>query len=173
MAAITMTSNPRGERPSRLAILVVPAAVGVAAVLLALRLHFQPPTVPPYVLGAPVDLTVLRPGGRFELELRPTATVTGAVGARAFLVRQAEVRPWEPSFEVARDGSVRVGGTVDALFAGVPPGDWEVDVAVGRPETLPTAPKDILRARDADGDAGMAAWRLVRERIRLTTRLGG
>ncbi len=164
MVAVPMTSNSRGGRSNRLAVLVVPAAVGATGVLLALRMHFQPPTVPPYVLAVPSDLTVLRPGGLFELELRPTETVTGAVGARAFLVRGSEVRPWEPSFEVARDGSVRLAGAVDSLFAGVPAGDWEIDVAIGRPETLPAAARDVLRGRDADAGA---AWHVVRERIRV------
>jgi hypothetical protein len=162
-----MTLTPRGERRSKLALLVVPAAVCVTGALLALRLHFQPPTVPPYTLADPDGITVLRPGGRFEVDILPAAPVAGAVGARAFLVRGSEVRPWDPQFEVTRDGSAHLSGTVDTLFAGVSPGDWEIDVAVGRPETLPTAPRDILRGRDADVDAGMAAWRLVRKRVRL------
>jgi hypothetical protein len=56
---------------------------------------------------------------------------------------------------------------VDALFAGVPAGPWEVAIAVGRPETLPTAPRDILRARDGGAAGADAAWRLVRQRIVL------
>jgi hypothetical protein len=60
---------------------------------------------------------------------------------------------------------VRISGPVDSLFAGVPPGPWQVAVAVGRPETLPTAPRDVLRARDSDG--GTTAWRLVVVPIRL------
>ncbi|MGA7124493.1 MAG: hypothetical protein WBY94_30605 [Polyangiaceae bacterium] len=162
-----MTSNPRTPRHSKLAALVAPAAVVVAGGLLVLRLHFQPPTVPPYTLATSGDVTVLRRGGHFELDAVPTREVTGAVGARAFLVRGTEVRPWDPPFEVSRDGSAHIRGQVDGLFAGVPPGDWEIDVAIGRPEMLPTAPKDVLRARDADVDAGAAAWRLVRERIHL------
>jgi hypothetical protein len=159
-----------GNQRSRMALLIVPAAVVAAGALLALRLHFQPPTVPPYALANPVSTVVLLPPGRrFEVELRPSEPVTGAVGARAFLVRGTEVRPWDPPFEIARDGSARISGTVEQLFAGVPPGDWEIDLAVGRPETLPTAPRDVLRGRDADADAGAAAWRLVRERIRLGT----
>ena len=163
----TMSSNPRTRRHSRLAALVAPAAVVFAGALLVLRLHFQPPTVPPYTLATFSDVTVLQRGGHFEFDARPTQEVTGAVGARAFLVRGTDVRPWDPPFEVSRDGSAHIRGPVDTLFAGVPPGDWEIDVAIGRPETLPTAPKDVLRARDTDVDAGAAAWRLVRERIVL------
>jgi hypothetical protein len=162
-----MTSNTQGDRSSRLAALVLPAAVVVAGGLLALRLHFQPPTVPPYTLANSGVVTVLHPGGHFELDIHPTAEVTGAVGARAFLVRGNDIRAWDPRFEVSRDGSAHIGGDVDSLFAGVPLGDWEIDVAIGRPETLPTAPRDVLNARNADVDAGMAAWHLVRERILL------
>jgi hypothetical protein len=155
-------------RPSLLVLLLVPAAVGVAAALLGLRLHFQPPTVPAYAIVGANDELPLRPGGRFELELRPASPVTGAVGARAFLRRENVLRPWDPPFTVARDGSVRIAGAVDALFANVPPGPWEIVVAVGRPETLPTAPQDVLRKSHADVDADAAAWRLVRRGIRLS-----
>jgi hypothetical protein len=163
-----MTSRAPGSRPSFAVLLLLPVAVIVAGALLALRLYFQPPTVPPYTLAVPSNEAALERGGRFEVDVRPTVPVTGAVGARAFLLRGAEVRPWDPPFEVARDGSVRIVGAVGALFAGVPPGEWEIAVAVGRPETLPTAPKDVLRGRDID--TGKAAWRLVRERIRLGSR---
>ncbi|MDP9000582.1 MAG: hypothetical protein M3O46_10770 [Myxococcota bacterium] len=166
-----MTTRAHSEGGSTVAILVVPAAVVVAGALLALRLYYQPPTVPPYRLagrvGGSAEEIALLPGTRVEMELRPTEPVTGAVGARGFLLRGNQVLPWAPSFDVARDGSVRISGAVDVLFANVPAGPWEIAVAVGRPETLPTAPSDILRGRDADGDAGAAAWRLVRERVRL------
>jgi hypothetical protein len=149
-------------RRSTLALLLLPAAVAVAGALLGLRLYFQPPTVPPYMLTARSEATTLRAGDRFEVDLRPTAPVTGAVGARAFLFRGDEVWPWDPPFQVARDGSVRIAGAADTLFANVPSGPWEIAVAVGRPETLPTAPRDVLRARDVDAGPRAAAWRLVR-----------
>jgi hypothetical protein len=158
-------SRIRPDRRSTLALLVVPAAVAVAGVLIALRLHFEPPVVPPYTLVGTDGVTRLEHGERFEFEVRPTGPVTGAVGARGFLLRGQEVRPWDPPFRVERDGSVRIAGPVTAIFAGAPLGEWEIAVAVGRPETLPTAPRDILRARDADG--GTTAWRLVRARIVL------
>jgi hypothetical protein len=110
------------------------------------------------------------------MDVRPQGPVYGAVGARAFLLHDDTARPWEAPFSVARDGTVRIEGAVDTLFAGVPPGDWEIAVAVGRPETLPRAPYDVLRARgpaDAGVEAvdaaavGQAAWHLVVERVRL------
>jgi hypothetical protein len=153
-----------------MALLVVPSAIAVAGLLLVLRLHFQPPTVPPYTIereSADRAETELVRGDRFEVDLRPDEPVVGAVGARGFLLRGDEVRPWDPPFAVERDGSVRIAGAVEKLFANVPAGAWEIAVAVGRPEMLPTAPKDVLRARDSSKDGGAAPWHLVRERIRL------
>ena len=146
--------------------MLVAAAVAGAVALLLLRLRLEPPTVPVYALAATdAAALALRPGEKFHLDLTPEGEVTGAVSARGFLLRGDEVRPWDPPFDVERDGSVHLDGPVEALFAGVPPGAWEVAVAVGRPETLPTAPRDILRARD--GGPAEAAWRLVRERVVL------
>jgi hypothetical protein len=157
----------RGEtrRRSVVALLLVPAAILVTATLLVLRLRMEPPTVPTYALAADAGTVVLRAGERFHLVVEPAGMVTGAVAARGFLVRGDEVQAWDPPFTVDRDGSIHLDGPVDTLFAGVAPGPWEVAVAVGRPETLPTAPRDVLRARDAS--AGDAAWRLVREHVVL------
>jgi hypothetical protein len=156
---------------NKVALLLAPGAGAVAVVMVLLRLHFQPPTVPAYTLTNSVDaepVTVSR-GGRFDLELRPTAPVTGAIGARGFLLQGDTVRPWDPPFTVDPDGAVHIAGPASALFAGVGAGAWDVEVAVGRPETLPTAPRDVLRARDATAaeSARTASWRLVRRRIRL------
>ena len=151
---------------NKIALALVPAAAAVAVALVSLRLHFQPPSVPAFaVAGAQPDAVPLAAGGNFELELRPLGPVAGAIAARGFLLRGDTVRPWDPPFSVSRDGTVRIAGAVDTLFAGVPPGPWEVAVAVGRPETLPTAPSDILRARGEQPEN--AGWRLVRERVVL------
>jgi hypothetical protein len=148
------------------ALLLISAAVAAAAALLLLRLHFQPPTVPDYSLaGDASGERELARGSTFVMDLRPEGPVAGAVGARAFLVQDDAVRPWDVPFTVMRDGSVRIEAASDAIFAGVPAGAWEVAVAVGRPENLPTDPRDVLRARAATTDAG-AAWHLVRERVR-------
>jgi hypothetical protein len=149
-----------------IALVLVPGAAAVAVGLVSLRLHFQPPTVPAFaVAGAQADAVELAPGGQFQLELRPEQPVTGAIAARGFLLQGDTVRPWDPPFSVDRDGTVRITGPVSTLFARVPAGAWEVAVAVGRPETLPTAPNDVLRARGQQPDA--VGWRLVRERVVL------
>jgi hypothetical protein len=149
------------------AIALVPVAIACAGALIALRLHFQPPRVPGYALvGDDGGEQTLAPGGTFHVELRATSQVEGAVGARAFLVRDEKVRPWDPPFEVTRDGTVTLDGPVNTLFAAVPAGSWEVAVAVGRPEVLPTAPNDVLRERRRDAGPD-ASWRLVVLPIRL------
>ncbi len=156
---------------NKIALVLVPGAAAVAVALVSLRLHFQPPTVPVFtVADARADSDgelSLEAGGHFELELRPQQPVAGAIAARGILLRGDTVRPWDPPFTVAGDGTVRIEGTVDALFAGVPPGPWEVAIAVGRPENLPTAPRDVLRARDQQPEG--VSWRLVRERVVLRT----
>jgi hypothetical protein len=167
-------SNPRAATPGKkrgalLPVAIVGTAVATSAALLALRLHFQPPTVPPYVLAGTAGDLELSPGTNFEMRIRPTAPVAGAIAARAFLVREGVVRPWDAPFTIAQDGSVRIAGPVDRLFAGVPRGPWEVAVAVGRPENLPVDPRDVMRARASSPPPAdrPAAWRLVSERIGL------
>jgi hypothetical protein len=176
---VTASEAPakEGSRRSATPLLLLLAAGVVAAALLTLRVRLEPPTVPPYTLVATGDAGdgvvarsdrwVVGRSDRFHLDLEPQAAVTGAVAARGFLLRGEDVRAWDPPFTVERDGTVRLDGAVDALFAGVPAGPWEVAIAVGRPETLPTAPRDILRARDGGAPGADAAWRLVRQRIVL------
>jgi hypothetical protein len=167
--------NPDAKKSLRkgklLAALVAPAGALVAVVLLVLRLHLQPLSVPRYTFVADGDVASardVRPGARFELEAVPAIEVQGAVTARAFLVPGAgkgDVMSWQVPMEIGRDGSVHVAGNVDALFAGVPPGDWVIAIVIGRPETLPADPHQLL-AGGAE-DAGSAAWRVVRKRVRL------
>lgn len=164
-------ANPPPDTPSpqgrAVAVVLLAAALAGAGVLLLLRLHFQPPTVPEYSLAGDSsgEREVTR-GGTFVLDLRPAGPVAGAVGARAFLVQGEVVRPWNVAYTVQRDGSVRIEGATDTIFAGVPAGAWEVAVAVGRPENLPTDPREVLHAPLVATTDGGAAWHLVRERIR-------
>jgi hypothetical protein len=147
------------------ALLLVPAAGVVAGLLLVLRLQLEPPTVPIFALSGDGGIVALHRGERFDLTLAPTVPVAGAIAARAFLVRDGNVQPWDPPFTTARDGTVTLTGTVDALFEGVAAGPWDIAIAVGRPETLPTAPRDILLAADAGAEG--RAWRLVHRRVVL------
>lgn len=158
-------AGAKSNKGKLVALLLVPAALVVSLVLLALRLRLEPPTVPTYALVGDAGAITARHGERFELTMVPAAQSAGAVSARAFLLRGDTVRPWDPPFTVVRDGTVTLSGTVDALFEGVAPGEWEIAIAVGRPETLPTAPRDVILARDAGAEG--RAWRLVRQRIIL------
>lgn len=173
-----MSSTHRGTSPEKhnaSAVVLVASAIVMAGALIVMRNHFQPPKVPRYEAAGDLRVGVndagstqekiLRQGDRFEMLLRPESPVTGAIGARAFLLRQGEVRAWDPPYSVAVDGVVNISGAVDALFAGIPRGGWEVAVAVGRPEVLPTSPRDVLRRRDEDPT--LAGWHLVRVPVRL------
>lgn len=154
---------------NKIGLAILPAIAVVAGGLVALRMHFQPPTVPAFALagpGASGEVTLTH-GAQFALDLRPEAPVSGAIAARTFLIRGDDVRAVLAPFTVTGDGAVHIEGAVDTLFDGVPDGAWDVAVAVGRPETLPVAPQDILRARDADPRE--LGWRLVRERVFLRT----
>ena len=157
--------QPPAKR-NRAALLLAPAAGTVAIALMLLRLHFEPPAVPAYSVrpAPPAAGIALRRGGTFAIDLHPASPVVGAVAARGFLLQGQSVHPWDPPFSVDVDGEVHIAGPVGTLFAGVPDGAWEVAVAVGRPEMLPTAPDDVLRAR-----AGTSpdTWHLAWERIEL------
>lgn len=149
------------------AVLLVPAAALVAVVAVVLRMHFQPPTVPVYSLATDAGAEVtLRPGMAFELVARPSAPAPGIVGAKGFLFRGDDRRLWDAPFTVDVDGTVHVAGPVELLFKGVPAGTWDVAVAVGRPETLPSMPGDVQQPRDTDGRP--AAWHVIRQRVILT-----
>jgi len=166
--------SPRPAARKAAALLLVPSAVAVAATLVGLRLHFQPPNVPRYEAAfagavhggdSAAEIPLTR-AAQFDVELRPEGPITGAIGARGFLLRGDEVRAWDPPFSVAVDGVVRISGAVEEIFAGVPQGPWEVAIAVGRPEVLPTNPRDVLRRRGED--PVRAGWHLVHARIQLT-----
>jgi hypothetical protein len=151
-----------GKSGRAVALLLVPGAALLAIVMLVLRVHVQPLTIPPYSIAVG-STTELRPGGQFSLQLDPRGPLTGAVTAKAFLTQGAQMHPWEPIFLVDKDGTIHVAGPVDTLFAGVPAGEWELDVVVGRPELLPQSPRDALKGRDAEVSGG--AWRLLHERV--------
>jgi hypothetical protein len=153
-----------GKSGRAVALLLVPGAAVVAVVMLVLRVHVQPLTIPTYSIAAG-STTELRPGEQFLLELDPQGPLTGAVMAKAFLLRGTTLQAWNPVFEVDKDGTIRVMGPVDTLFAGVPAGEWELDVVVGRPEQLPRNPDDAMKGRDAQVSGG--AWQLLHERLRV------
>ncbi len=146
------------------ALLLVPGAALVAVVMLVARVRVQPLTIPHFVIGAG-STTALKPGSEFNLELDPQGPLMGSVMARGFLVRGGEIQDWSPVFAVDKDGTLHVQGPVDTLFAGVPVGDWELDVVVGRPEMIPRSAEEALKGHDADVSGG--AWHLLHEQVHL------
>jgi hypothetical protein len=158
---------------------LLPLAVVIAAVAVFLRLHFQPPTVPAYTLtevtGVPAaaggghDEVTLRPGSTFELVARPASPPAGIVGAKGFLLRSGDNRPWDAPYTAQADGTIRIGGPVDTVFRNIPAGAWDVAVAVGRPEMLPSMPADVER-REGDTSPEPAAFHVVHQHVMLAAR---
>ncbi len=131
-----------------------------AALILLLRPHAPPDDpVPPYELvmlggdnivrSAPETRQArtarLAPGSRLEVRLRPGHRVQGSVALRGAVVRGADIRPWLPVTEVDPSGAIRVAGTREQLFAGLPDGEWTVVVAVGREHALPADVIELVR----------------------------
>ena len=77
-------------------------------------------------------------GERVRLSIRPGTTVSGPVEARIFLRRGDDVRPWPTAVDVSSAGAVRIAASPDTLPPGTE-GEWELVVAIGRPQSLPTA----------------------------------
>lgn len=156
------------------------AALAAAAAVLLLVLPRQAPPLPGYALSLSSEQAVragtpepevprLGPGSQLDVLLRPETAVEGPVDVRAFLIRRGEARSWTPPLERSPEGAVRIRGPVEALLP-VPPGEWTLAIAVGRPGTLPESP-DEVRARVEEGRAPEAgAWRLLTRKFLLVDR---
>ncbi|WP_437935121.1 hypothetical protein [Sorangium sp. So ce341] len=135
--------------------LLLSAAAALAAALAALVVlrPARAPSLPAYALAleggeweergagrAPGAAPRLGPGSRVELILRPELPVHGPIAVRGALVQGVHARPWSPPVELSPDGAVRIAGTREAVFPGVPDGAWEIVLAVGRAEALPADP---------------------------------
>lgn len=100
---------------------------------------------------------IIGPGSRLSIVLRPATKLEGAIEARAFLVRDGSARVWSPPIEISSAGAVRIEGTREQLFHGVPAGRWEIVVALSKPGDAPNA--DDLRPK--------AGRRLIRTEVDL------
>ncbi|WP_437313099.1 hypothetical protein [Sorangium sp. So ce385] len=135
--------------------LVAMASTGLLATAAAALLLFRPAAGPPFpgytlsiaggernARGAPGAPAAPRigPGSLVELVLRPATPVRGPVAVRGVLVQGGRRETWRPPVEITADGVVRIAGTREALFPGLPDGPWEVVLAVGRPDALPADP---------------------------------
>ncbi|AUX45863.1 uncharacterized protein SOCE26_073590 [Sorangium cellulosum] len=140
------------------------AAAGSLAAVLAALVVLRParaPALPAYALAlasgegeergaapAPGAAPRLGPGSRVELILRPERPVQGPIAVRGALVQGGRARAWTPPVEISPDGAVRIAGTREAVFPGVPDGAWDIVLAVGRAEALPADPAAAAAARD-------------------------
>ncbi|WP_437680884.1 hypothetical protein [Sorangium sp. So ce131] len=156
--------RPRGllGDPGALALLPVPAySVEVAGGELEQR-------TTNHGAGAP-GIARLGPGSRLEIALRPTTRVEGPVAVRGFLIQGGTARPWDVRADVSEQGAARIEGDTETLFRGVPAGEWEIALAIGRPEALPSEPADVLRAQQQEAPRA-SALRLIRLKVLLLPR---
>lgn len=148
----------RRSRPRRWLIAAAPA-LAAAAVLLWFVWPRPGAPLPVYALelsggraaqrGADTD-GILRvgPGDRVSAVLRPATPVRGAVGVRVFVNGRALPDTGALSIEQSGDGALRISGLGPALAA-LAPGRHRLQLAVGRPESLPEALSSALPAAPA------------------------
>lgn len=115
-------------------------------------------------------LPVFGPGSEIDLVLRPDTATTGAIAARAFIVRGGVVEAWTPPMEISSSGSVRIAGSFEAVFRGIPPGPVELALAVGRPGSIPDDMSVVSPASAGASAPGERAWRLVSIRAQIIDR---
>ncbi|WP_437941042.1 hypothetical protein [Sorangium sp. So ce341] len=108
----------------------------------------------------------LGPGSRLEIALRPATRVEGPVAVRAFLLAGDKALPWDVRPEVSAQGAARIAGDTEALFRGVPEGEWEIAIAIGRPEALPDRPAELADGPPGEGEKPNA-FRVLRLKVRL------
>ncbi|WP_437520566.1 hypothetical protein WME79_27170 [Sorangium sp. So ce726] len=117
--------------------------------------------------GADATATArLGPGSRLEIALRPATRVDGPVAVRAFLIQGDAARPWDVHADVSEQGAARIEGDTETLFHGVPVGEWEIAVAIGRPAALPASAAEARDARPHDGKNN-STFRVLRFNVLL------
>ena len=139
---------PLRSRPRRWLMAAAPA-LAAAAVLLWFVWPRAGAPLPVYALelsggraaqrGADTE-EILRvgPGDRVSAVLRPATAVRGAVGVRVFVNGRALPDAEALRVEQSSDGALRISGLGPALAA-LAPGSHRLQLAVGRPESLPDA----------------------------------
>ncbi|WP_437541170.1 hypothetical protein WME97_26345 [Sorangium sp. So ce367] len=94
----------------------------------------------------------LGPGSRLEITLRPATRVDGPVAVRAFLIQGETARPWDVHADLSEQGAARIEGETETLFPGVPEGEWEIAIAIGRPAALPDSTAGLADARSSKAE---------------------
>lgn len=92
----------------------------------------------------------LGPGSRLEITLRPATRVDGPVAVRAFLIQGETARPWDVHADLSEQGAARIEGDTETLFPGVPEGEWEIALAIGRPAALPDSAAEVRAPRPSE-----------------------
>ncbi|WP_437274585.1 hypothetical protein WME90_25385 [Sorangium sp. So ce375] len=110
----------------------------------------------------------LGPGSRLEIALRPSTRVDGPIAVRAFLIQGEAARPWDVQADVSDQGAARIEGDTETLFRGVPEGEWEIAIAIGRPAALPDGAAGVVDARPHDGKD--STFRVLRFKVLLLPR---
>ncbi|WP_437580116.1 hypothetical protein [Sorangium sp. So ce887] len=118
--------------------------------------------------GAP-ETVRLGPGSRLEIALRPATRVEGPVAVRAFLIAGDRALPWDVRAEVSAQGAARIAGDTETLFHGVPEGEWEIAIAIGRLEALPDRPVELAGEPRSEGEKSNI-FRMLRLKVRLLPR---
>lgn len=170
----TATPPPRARAGLWSRVGFVAAGALAVAAMLAIRAGDGNRPVPAYSLDmtggdkisrraedAKGGVPVLGPGSQLSLTLRPDKNVEGAIEVRAFLLQNGRARAWPVQAEVAANGAVLVKGTRDTLFAGVPTGEWEMVLAVGRSSALPRVETIMSPSACADGRCVILRNRVV------------
>jgi hypothetical protein len=165
--ALTARLSP-ARRPMRSRIGMAAAGLALAAgVALFFGLSDRETGLPLYALDSSGAATSRAPAaaavacvvradtrGSFELLARPNDAVVGPIAAKAFIVRGAEVQPFEGDLELAAKGSVRLTGENRALT-----GASELRIVVGRPDLI--GPTDA-RAKAGAPSASGRGWQVLR-----------
>ncbi|RMH16798.1 MAG: hypothetical protein D6696_17360 [Acidobacteria bacterium] len=144
----------------------MPAALAAAALVLLLQpaAHLAP--LPAYDLvlhGAVRERRSTAPpasgdegrifarGNLFDLQLVPAGEVEGPVAVRVFRDGGSGFEPWTQAAELAtiEGGAIRIRGRLGEDLD-LPPGEWRLVVAIGRPGELPAA-ADLRRDETAGG----------------------
>ncbi|XXX80813.1 hypothetical protein WMF30_18830 [Sorangium sp. So ce134] len=155
--------HPSGGEPGALALLSAPAPVPAYVVSVAGGEAGQRSANGD--ASAP-GIARLGQGSRLEIALRPATRVEGPVAVRAFLIAGDKALPWDVRAEVSAQGAARIAGDTAALFRGVPEGEWEIAIAIGRPEALPDTPEGLAGGPRTEGEMSNA-FRVLRVKVRL------
>jgi hypothetical protein len=104
------------------------------------------------------------PDARVRLALHPATPVAGPMEVHVFLVAGGKARAIDARASVDA-GTVLIEGDARTLLR-VPPGEWDLVVALGRPGQVPDTPAALEQSLGA-GAMEAPGWRLFREPVEV------